>query len=74
MSADRKLSVGLLFAIAVQAAAMFLWAGAASARIATMEAELIERRPVAERLARVEARLYGIETQLDRIEDKIDAR
>ena len=74
MTLERKMSVGMVLAVIVQLAAVFMWAGASTARIAAVEAEMEARRPTAERLARIEARLELMALQLGRIEEQLDAR
>lgn len=73
MSLDRKLSIGVLITIMLQLVGALLWTGAAAERLKTVEAQLIEQRPVAERLARLEAEMSAARRQLDRIEQKVSA-
>ena len=74
MSFDRRLTIGVILAVAVQSAGVLLWAGAAAERVATLEERMAAAAPVAERLARVEAELGAARLQLDRIERKLEAR
>jgi type VI protein secretion system component VasK len=74
MSFDRRLTIGVILAVAAQSAGVLLWAGAAAERVETLEERVREGRPVAERLARVEAELGAVRLQLDRIERKMEAR
>lgn len=74
MSFDRRLTIGVILAVAVQSAGVLLWAGAAAERVATLEERKAAAAPVAERLARVEAELGAVRLQLDRIERKLEAR
>ena len=69
---DRKLSLALISALAIQAASSLLWAGAAAERIDTLESQMASHRPVAERLARLEAQLEAVQAQLDRIEAEVE--
>ena len=69
---DRQISVGLLIAIALQAAAALMWAGRASARIDDLRQRLDAQAPVAERLARLEAQADATRASLARIESKLD--
>ncbi|WP_018147595.1 hypothetical protein [Henriciella marina] len=71
---ERKLTAGFLLALAVQTGGALVWAGAAAERISTLEQRADIARPVAERLARVEAHLAAIENQLDRIEARLEAK
>lgn len=74
MSFDRRLTIGVILAVAVQSAGVLLWAGAAAERVSTLEERVSAAAPVAERLARVEAELGAVRHQLDRIERKLEAR
>lgn len=74
MSFDRRLTIGMIFAVAAQSAGVLLWAGAAAERVETLEERVLEVRPVSERLAHVEAELSAVRRQLDRIEQKLEAR
>lgn len=69
---ERKLSAAVLFALAVQTGGVFVWAGGAAERISVLESTVESQRPIAERLARVEAQLEVVLVQLDRIETKLD--
>lgn len=73
MSFDRRLTIGIVLAVVLQAAGVLLWAGAATERVATLEDRVRAAQPVAERLARVEAELGAVRAQLDRIERKLEA-
>lgn len=70
---ERKISLAIIVALAVQAASALIWAGAAAERIDGLERQMANHRPTVERLARLEARLEGVQDQLARIEDKVDA-
>lgn len=69
---EKKMSLAVLFALIVQTGGVFVWAGAATERIADLERRAEHGRPLMERLARVEAQLEVVLLQLDRIEDKVD--
>ncbi len=69
---ERKITAGFVLALALQTGGALFWAGAAAERISTLERRADIARPVAERLARVEARLEAIGDQLSRIEDKLE--
>jgi len=69
---ERKISIAVIAALAIQAASTLIWAGAAAERIDALEQYMADNRPVAERLARLEARLDAVQEQLDRIEAKVD--
>ncbi|MCH2458296.1 MAG: hypothetical protein MK186_09620 [Henriciella sp.] len=71
---ERKITAGFVLALALQTGGALVWAGAAAERISTLEQRADIARPVAERLARVEAHLEAIENQLDRIEARLEAK
>lgn len=52
MSFDRRLTIGIVFAVAMQSAGVLLRAGAVAERLETLEERVREGRPAAERLAR----------------------
>lgn len=70
---DRQVSAALLVAVALQAAAVLLWAGKASARIDEMQRRLEAQAPVAERLARLEAQAEASRQSLVRIEARLES-
>jgi hypothetical protein len=69
---DRRISLALVFAIALETAGAFMWAGAAAERIDQLERNAAGSGAVAERLARLEAEMTGMRAQLDRIEARLD--
>lgn len=71
---DRQVSVGLIVAVVLQAAAALMWAGRASARLDDMQRRLDTQAPVAERLARLEEQAGATRAALDRIEAKLERR
>lgn len=71
---DLKITMALLFAVAVEAAGVLLWTGSASERLKAVEARMAAQVEQSERLARVEVHLQLATAQLDRIEKKMDAR
>ena len=71
---ERKITAGFILALALQTGGALVWAGAAAERISLLEQRADIARPVAERLARVEAHLEAIENQLDRIEARLEAK
>lgn len=73
MSFDRKLTIGVLLTIGLQLIGALMWTGAAAERLKSVEAQLTEQRPIAERLARLEAEMGAARRQLDRIEQKVSA-
>ena len=74
MSIERKVTLGLVFAVVVQLAGMLVWAGAAAERLEVLEQTAVETRPIGERLVRVEAELEAVRAQLSRIETKLEKR
>ena len=69
---DRQVSVALIVTLILQAAAVLMWAGRASARIDEMRTRLDAQAPVAERLARLEEQAVATRASLARIEAKLD--
>ena len=69
---DRQISVALIVAVALQAAAALMWAGRASARIDEMHKRLDTQVPVAERLARLEEQATAARSALARIESRLE--
>lgn len=74
MKVDRRLALGVIFAVLVQTAGALMWTGAAAQRLEVLERDVAEQRGAAERLVRVETELAAMRAQLDRIERKIDVR
>lgn len=72
MTLQKRVSIAVLLAVALETAGGLIWAGATIERIDTLERQIAETRPVSERLARVEAQLEAVRSQLDRIERKMD--
>lgn len=74
MTFDKRFGFALIFALVVQAAGAFLWAGAAAARLEEVERRIEDQRPVTERLARLEVRAEETRASLDRIERRLERR
>ncbi|MFJ6023363.1 hypothetical protein ACIQC9_02030 [Brevundimonas sp. NPDC092305] len=74
MEALRKVPAAVIAALAVQAIAGLMWAGAAAARITALEAKVGEQRQVAERLARLEEQSLALRATMDRIEWQLEDR
>ena len=74
MKFDNRFGWALVFALALETAGAFVWAGRAAARLDEVERRLTLQQPVAERLARLEVRADQANAALDRIERRLDAR
>lgn len=74
MKFDNRLGFALIFAIVVETAGAFIWAGGAAARLDEVERRIEDQRPVSERLARLEVRAEETHAALDRIEQRLDRR
>ena len=74
MKVDRRIALGVIFAVLVQTAGALMCTGAAAQRLEVLERDVAEQRGAAERLVRVETELAAMRAQLDRIERKIDVR
>ena len=72
MTLDRRIALGVIFALFVQTAGALLWTGAAAQRLEIVEQEVAAQKGVSERLARVETELAAMRKQLDRIERKVE--
>lgn len=72
LQVDRSITFGLVLAVLVQTAGALLWAGAAEARLSTLEAQAAHEPSVAERLARLEEQMMGARESLSRIEHRLD--
>ena len=72
MTFDKRIALGVIFALFVQTAGALMWAGAAAQRLEIVEQEVAAQKGVSERLARVETELAAMRKQLDRIERKVE--
>ena len=72
MKVERKVSVAIIFAVFIQTAGALMWMGAAAERLDMLEKDIEQQRNTPERLARLEAEIGLIRTQLDRIEQKVE--
>jgi hypothetical protein len=71
---DRRISLALVLAIALETAGALIWAGAAAERIDQLELHAGQSGQANERLARLEAQVTAMRAQLDRIEARLDQR
>ena len=74
MEALKKIPAAVIAALAVQAIAGLMWAGAAAARISALESKVGEQRQVTERLARLEEQSLALRATMDRIEWQLEDR
>ena len=74
MTVDKRLALGVIFAVLMQTAGALMWTGAAAQRLEILERDVFEQKGALERLARVETELIAMRGQLTRIERKIDAQ
>ena len=74
MKLHGKVTIGLVLAATLHAAGVMFWAGAAAERISALEQAAATARPVAERLARLEAEVAAVRAQLDRMEGRMEAQ
>jgi hypothetical protein len=72
MIIERKLTLALIFAIAMESGGALMWAGAASERLKEVETRVAAQAEMAERLARVEVHLQLQAAALERIETKLE--
>ena len=71
---ERHASLVLAIAIILEAAGVFMWAGAVNQRVDLLERQATSAGIVNERLARLEAQAGAMRAQLDRIEARLDQR
>jgi hypothetical protein len=69
---ERQVALGVVVAVMAQAAAVLLWAGAASARLDAVQDQLERQGPAAERLARLEEQAAFTRAALERIEARLE--
>jgi hypothetical protein len=69
---DRKITLALILAVAVEGAGLFAWAGATSERLKELETRAAAMSDASARLARVEVQIELATAQLARIEKKLD--
>ena len=69
---DRKISIGVLVALAFQTAGVLIWSGAASERLKQLEDRMQANADNTERLARLEEHATYTRVALDRIERRLD--
>jgi len=70
---DRTITISLIATVLIQTASGLLWAGAAGARLSTLEAQMALTPGISERLARLEGQTVHIEQSLIRIERRLSA-
>lgn len=69
---DKKITWALIFAIVIESAGVFAWAGGIGERLKEVEARAVAQSEMAVRLARVEVKLELVVAQLTRIEARLD--
>ena len=69
---DKIITWALIFAVAVESASVFAWAGGIGERLKDVEVRGVAQAEMAVRLARVEVQLQLAAAQLDSIETKLD--
>ena len=70
---DRKITLALIFALVVESAGVFAWAGGTGERLKEVELRVARQSDAAERLARVEVKIEQAAMQLSRIEHKLES-
>ncbi len=70
---DKKITAGVILALIVESAGVFVWAGATGERLRNVEIRVGAQRQMAKRLARVEVKLDLAAAQFLRIERKLEA-
>ncbi|MGE0828212.1 MAG: hypothetical protein AB7O04_02540 [Hyphomonadaceae bacterium] len=72
MKIDGRITLALVFAVFIEAAGGFIWAGQASARLDAAETRIAELQNVNERLARIEEQVDQARQSLARIERRLE--
>lgn len=74
MRLDPRITLAVIATVFVQIGGVFLWAGAQSARLQTVETRMEAQTLSGERMARLEAQVDQARASLARIEDRLDRR
>lgn len=69
---EKKVTLAVALALAVESATVLMWTGAASQRLKEVEVRVAQQADMAERLARLEVHLQLQAAQLDRIEESLN--
>lgn len=69
---DPQINTAFLFGIFLQIITAFIWVGAASQRLESLEARFNQQAPLNERLARLEGEMLAARQSLGRIETRLD--
>ncbi|MCA0372461.1 MAG: hypothetical protein LCH83_06390 [Proteobacteria bacterium] len=69
---DPRINSAFLFGLFLQAITAFIWVGAASQRLQSLESRFDAQAPLNERMARLEAEMSGARQSLSRIENRLD--
>ncbi len=68
---DRKVTLAVVIALALQTGGALVWTGRAVERLEALEDAARSARPAEIKLARLETRLDALGAQLDRIEQRL---
>ena len=69
---DPHVNSAFLFGIFLQIITAFIWVGAASQRLESLETRINQQAPLNERLARLEGEMVAARQSLGRIENRLD--
>ncbi len=69
---EKTVSLGIIFALAVQTAGALMWGGAAEARLQAVEISVAHSPQMAERMVRLEEQMNMARQSLARIEHRLD--
>ena len=72
MILDRRVTLALIFALAMETAGGLIWAGQASQRLADVERNLMAQSALTERIARLEEKANDMRAALVRIERALE--
>jgi HAMP domain-containing protein len=71
---DPRINSAFFLSLFLQAIIAFIWVGAASQRLSSVESRLNQQAPTTERLARLEGEMGAIRQSLERIENHFNNR
>jgi hypothetical protein len=71
---DKRITLALIFAMAIETAGGLLWTGRAAARLEAVERQQTADADTAERLARIETELADMRRILERLERRTEQR
>ena len=71
---DKRVPLALIVTICLQTGTFVWWASSITERVSSLERERVATAPQADRLTRVEVKLEGVQSGIDRIERALTRR